>query len=136
MICINCKIELKTRSQVKFCSNKCQMDYQYKKYIVQWKIGKENGNKGILTKNISKYIKRYFIEKYGEQCILCEWNKRNFVTGRVPLEIDHKDGNTENNSENNLRLICPNCHSLTANFRNLNKGKGRIWRTSKRQRIV
>ena len=82
----------------------------------------------ISTKNISKYIKKYFIEKYGESCMLCGWNKRNLTTGKVPLEIDHADGNSENNLENNLRLICPNCHALTHNFKNLNKGKGRSWR--------
>lgn len=59
---------------------------------------------------------------------VCGWNKINPVTKVVPLEIDHIDGNSENNKEENLRLICPNCHSLTSSFRNLNKGKGRGWR--------
>lgn len=43
----------------------------------------------------------------------------------IPLEIDHIDGNSENNSEENLRLICPNCHSLTATYKGANRGKGR-----------
>jgi Zn finger protein HypA/HybF involved in hydrogenase expression len=64
-------------------------------------------------------------------CSLCGWNKVHSITKRIPLEIDHIDGNAENNSEENLRLICPNCHSLTPHFRNLNKGKGRKWRTNK-----
>lgn len=132
MKCINCSGELKTRSQIKYCSNKCQIDYQYKKYIIQWKRGKKDGNRGILTKNISKYIKRYFIDKYGEVCMLCNWDKRNPITSKVPLEIDHSDGDSENNLESNLKLICPNCHALTANFRNLNKGKGRSWRKNNR----
>ncbi len=131
MKCINCKTELKRRSQIKYCSNKCQIEHQYKKYIIQWKKGKKDGTRGILTKNISKYIKRYFIEKNGESCVLCGWNKKNLSTGRVPLEIDHIDGDSENNLEENLKLICPNCHSLTTNFRNLNKGKGRLWRKNK-----
>ena len=46
-------------------------------------------------------------------------------TNTLPLEIDHIDGNSENNSEENLRLICPNCHSLTANYRGANRGNGR-----------
>ena len=43
----------------------------------------------------------------------------------VYTDIDHIDGNSENNSENNLRLICPNCHSLTATYRGANRGHGR-----------
>lgn len=60
---------------------------------------------------------------------MCEWEKKHPITGVTPLEVDHIDGNAHNNRESNLRLICPNCHSLTSNFRNLNKGKGRNWRT-------
>ena len=128
MKCLNCNKELRIRSQVKFCSNKCQVNFQYKKYIIQWK---NNKKAGIMTKNISRHIKRYFIDKNGEVCMLCGWNKKHKITGKVPLEIDHSDGNSENNAENNLRLICPNCHALTSNFKNLNKGRGRLWRKNK-----
>jgi len=68
------------------------------------------------------------MEKYDERCSLCGWNKRHPLTNNVPLEVDHMDGNADNNHEDNLRLVCPNCHSLTSTFRNLNKGKGRTWR--------
>ncbi len=39
--------------------------------------------------------------------------------------MNHIDGNSENNKEKNLELLCPNCHSLTPNFKGLNKGNGR-----------
>jgi 5-methylcytosine-specific restriction endonuclease McrA len=52
-------------------------------------------------------------------------------TGRIPLEIDHIDGDSGHNTEGNLRLLCPNCHSLTPSYRNLNKGNGRLWRREK-----
>ena len=34
-------------------------------------------------------------------------------------------GNFENNSETNLTLLCPNCHSLTPTYKGANKGNGR-----------
>ena len=116
------------RKSYKYCSNKCQQIYQYRAYIEKWKQGSVNGNRGIIAKNISSYIKRYLVELYGEQCSVCGWNKKNKATEKVPLEIDHINGNADDNKEQNLRLICPNCHSLSSNFRNLNKGKGRSWR--------
>lgn len=86
---------------------------------------------GIVAKGVSKHVLRYISEKYGEKCTICGWNKRNVITNRVPLEVDHVDGDSENNCEDNLRLICPNCHSLSENFRNLNRGRGRVWRMLK-----
>ena len=105
--------------------------FQYREYIKKWKLGLVSGNRGIFTKNISQYLKRYLIEKYEEICSQCGWNIQHPVTKRVPLEIDHINGDADDNAEENLRLICPNCHSLSLNFRNLNKGRGRIWRTIK-----
>ncbi|MDO8515289.1 MAG: HNH endonuclease signature motif containing protein [bacterium] len=94
-------------------------------------MGLVNGNRGVSTKNLSEHLKRYLTEKQGAYCFLCKWAERNPVTKKVPLEVDHINGDSEDNDENNLRLICPNCHSLSPNFRNLNKGKGRLWRRRK-----
>jgi hypothetical protein len=85
------------------------------------------GNRGLIYKNISAHIKRYLNEKFKEKCVLCGRNEVNLSTGKIPLEIDHINGDVDDNRENNLRLICPNCHSLSSNFRNLNKGSGRSW---------
>lgn len=46
-------------------------------------------------------------------------------SGKIPLEIEHIDGNYLNNSESNLILLCPNCHSLTATYKGANRGNGR-----------
>ena len=129
-ICSNCGKKLNAR-QLKYCSNKCQWKSQYYKYVKGWKSGNEDGNIGINARNISKHLKRYLLEKYKECCSKCGWNKRNPKSGNVPLEVDHIDGDSENNFEKNLRLLCPNCHALTPNFKNLNKGKGRKWRVKK-----
>ena len=50
------------------------------------------------------------------------------TSGKVPIELDHIDGNSENNSLENLRILCPNCHSLTPTYKSSNKGKGRKYR--------
>ncbi len=129
--CIECQTELSTRFQKKYCSNQCQKEFEYRTYILRWKMGKENGNIGITAKNISGHLKKYLFEKYKEKCALCKWDKRHPKTGTAPLEIDHKDGNSENNKEENLILLCPNCHALTPYFKNFNRGKGRQWRKDK-----
>ncbi len=114
------------RSSYKYCSNQCQLDYQYEKYINDWLSGDIDG--GTSSGLVSLHIKRYLREKYNNACQDCGWSKVNPYTNRVPLEVEHADGNHKNNKINNLKLICPNCHALTGTYKALNKGNGRSWR--------
>jgi 5-methylcytosine-specific restriction endonuclease McrA len=55
----------------------------------------------------------------------CKWAERNPITEKVPIELNHRDGHSENKNLDNLELICPNCHSLTPTYKKLNAGNGR-----------
>ena len=72
-----------------------------------------------------KQYKKYLIYKYGNKCMECGWCKVHPKTGNVPIQLEHIDGHSENNSLPNLKLLCPNCHSLTPTYGFLNKGNGR-----------
>jgi hypothetical protein len=55
-------------------------------------------------------------------CEICGWSQRT-SDGRLPLELDHINGDVHNNCLENLRILCPNCHSLQPHYRGRNKGK-------------
>lgn len=73
--------------------------------------------------------KRLFKES-NYSCSMCGFSKRRECGGMI-LEIDHIDGDHTNNTRENLRVLCPNCHALTPNFRNWGRSKEK---TSKRLR--
>ena len=121
MYCLNCK-KLITNKK-KFCNNVCQKEFEYKDYINKWKNNQTNGIRG--DYQISLHIKRYLMEKYNYKCSKCGWGERNIYTNKIPLEVEHIDGNYMNNNEENLILLCPNCHSLTSTYKGANRNYGR-----------
>lgn len=67
--------------------------------------------------------KRLFSNKLREpRCEKCGWAERS-VDGRLPLELDHINGNKRDNRLENLRILCPNCHSLELTHRGRNSNK-------------
>ena len=71
------------------------------------------------------------MKKKNNACELCGWNKMNPHTNRIPLQIHHIDGDCTNNKEENLQLLCPNCHSLSDNYGSTNKNSKREYRKQK-----
>lgn len=126
------KRELKTRECLncgepvvsKYCSTSCQMTKRYEEFISQWQAGLETGWSG-RTRQISNHIRRYLLDTRGTECSICGWDVRHPTDGAVLTEINHIDGDAENNNENNLEILCPNCHSMTVNFRARNSNSSR-----------
>jgi predicted RNA-binding Zn-ribbon protein involved in translation (DUF1610 family) len=70
---------------------------------------------------ISKSFRLWFEEYRGPfQCEECGVYLENRYSGKCILEVHHKDGNRRNSNLDNLKLLCPNCHAMTENYRALN----------------
>jgi 5-methylcytosine-specific restriction endonuclease McrA len=91
-------------------------------------MGKYN-KKSTMEKNKKKFlkgnlrgraaIKKILIETEGYICNICGIDS--WLGNSLSLQVDHIDGNSDNNSPSNLRLLCPNCHSQTPTYKGGNK---------------
>ena len=89
-----------------------------------------NNKKKILESNYEDLkfnnLRNRIIYEQDSKCNLCELN--GWLGNPITLELEHKDGNRNNNKRDNLEMLCPNCHSLTDTWRGRNK-------TNKRHKI-
>lgn len=106
-----------TKHEQRFCKASCSSSKR--KFDIFKQI-----ESNTFTGYYRKY-REYLIWKFGAKCMRCGWDEVNVMTNKCPIELEHKDGNSSNNKLDNLELLCPNCHSLTATYKALNKGNGR-----------
>lgn len=53
-----------------------------------------------------------------DRCEICGWDKKSSPDDKTtPCELHHINGNSFDHSLENLKMLCPNCHSLTKNYR-------------------
>lgn len=142
-----------TKGLINYCSSKCVHSRGERSEDVKLQISKSiiihyssYGTKDFLSKetrlNIKKIIeqkaldkilstpieelsierlKKLIVHEQSNKCNRCglnSWNDKPLV-----LELDHIDGNNKNNVRENLRCLCPNCHSQTDTWRGRNSKK-------------
>jgi Zn finger protein HypA/HybF involved in hydrogenase expression len=117
--CLGCDVIVDDR---KYCSIACQMQLRSQSVIQYWLNNQEKCTK------LSKAIRNFLIKESSMKCSECGWGQINPHTKTLPLEIDHIDGNAENNLKANLRVLCPNCHSMTSTYKGANKTGNREFR--------
>lgn len=129
--CANCASDVARpiyRDMLKYCSAKCQHEHARSLRFSEWMNGDaaKEWTPGLLRKLVA--------DRDGRSCSKCGISTWNDMP--LSLELEHKDGNGLNNRQENLCLMCPNCHSQTPTFRARNKGFGRKARRMIAERIT
>ena len=117
--CKNCEKEIPNRNE--YCGNICQKKYETNIEVSEWLNGVNKTRKGGTT--IPSWMREYLLSEANYKCSVCNWGEKNPFTNKVPLDVDHIDGDAYNNLKQNLRVLCPNCHSLEKTFKNTGRRK-------------
>lgn len=122
--CKNCKAEFRHNPSQggTYCCAKCHQKDRYRQNVSNWLEKKITGRQR--DDRPAGFVRRYLLEECNYACTECGWSKVNPFNGIIYLEIDHIDGNRQNGYRENLRVLCPNCHSLTEKYKTLNKNIG------------
>ena len=109
--CQQCGVLLKpgAGSSAKFCSKSCSN---------RSRVGIKYDGTQPKSKTVNHSRARVaLIERDGDECKICGlcpvWMGK-----PLRLQIDHVDGDRSSNGLDNLRLLCPNCHTQTETFGN------------------
>jgi HNH endonuclease len=83
-------------------------------------------NRVLVTSRSRTTIKRRLIRagillNACDDCGLTEWRGK-----PLSIQIDHRNGIRDDHRLENLRMLCPNCHSQTATFGAKNRGRSRV----------
>jgi len=109
-----------------FCSQECINKSREPKFILNFK------NKLLSGDTIYKSsLRAYMILSRDYKCNRCGIS--NWQGHHIPLECHHIDGVFSHNNDDNLELLCPNCHSITHNYRGRNRSTNNGKNRNKKQ---
>jgi hypothetical protein len=101
----------------KTCSEECRISFNQNKYHQR----REHAITTWAFEDLSYANKKLKVER--EQngcCAICNIGKL-WCNKKLSFDLDHIDGNRTNNKRENLRCLCPNCHSQTSTYKVRNK---------------
>lgn len=134
--CDYCKTAPLNKNSNSFCSRDCYFisnRITKKSEQDKWKeAGNTSDSASGSNGSLKNTYRQYLVSEASQACGVCGWNETHPVDGAPLVQIDHIDGDFKNNSYDNLRVLCPNCHSKTPTFGFRNKkGRGRVVRLRK-----
>lgn len=99
-------------------------EFKGKSSLLEYNLKKEISNDQLFTNNSkhsrttlrSRIIKQSLLPYRCDICGVVKWNDKT-----LSLEVDHINGINNDNRLENLRLLCPNCHSQTTTYGACNK---------------
>ena len=107
-------------SQSTYCGTACYNDAlrQHRFKFVR-DVGHANGMN-------APFIKKFIINENGMICSICKLTE--WMGQPIPLIMDHINGNSNDSSISNLRLVCGNCDMQLPTYKSKNKNSGRHYR--------
>lgn len=116
--CLWCKDGNIKGKALKYCSKDCEVKHRSMNHFLDWYYGI------VKIKKDYKIIRGYLELMYGHRCSEC--GITHWLGHEIVFDVDHINGDSSDDSKENVRLLCRNCHSQTETYADSKSKKGRF----------